>query len=135
MEYVNLLKKAKQEIPKIAEESSRFEIPEAKWHLEGNKTIIVNFVQIANTINRDPLHLLKFLQRELATPADIDNNRLILKRKLSASLINSKIELYINTFVICKECKKPDTKIVTENKVHIMKCMACGSRHPIRAKI
>ena len=135
MQYEQLLKKAKKEIPNILEESSRFELTKVKGHIEGNKTIVTNFGQIASLIHREPQHILKFLQRELATPAEIDGNRLILKRKISSSLINSKVELYVNIFVICPECKKPDTKLLKENKILLMKCLACGGKHTVKAKI
>nr|1K81_A Chain A, PROBABLE TRANSLATION INITIATION FACTOR 2 BETA SUBUNIT [Methanocaldococcus jannaschii] len=34
--------------------------------------------------------------------------------------------------VICRECGKPDTKIIKEGRVHLLKCMACGAIRPIR---
>jgi len=135
VDYKKLLKKGREELPESVKSNERFEIPKAKGHLEGNKTIVTNFTQIANDIRRDPAHLLKFLQRELATPATISNQRLILGRKISAMLINSKIKMYIDIFVLCPDCKKPDTRIVKEEKVLYLKCTACGAKHPIKTKI
>ena len=133
--YEELLKKAKIELPATKTTGERFEIPKVKGHIEGNKTIVTNFTQICDLFGREPSQLLKYLQRELATPASIDGPRLILGRKLSSSFVNQKVEQYAQDFVICKECKKPDTKIVKEDIVYSLKCMACGAKHPIRAKI
>jgi len=133
--YADMLKKAKENLPDIKLRAERFEIPKVRGHVQGNKTVISNFGDICSAFGRKPEHLLKFLQRELATPALIDGPRLILGRKLSSSLINSKIEQYANTFVLCPECKRPDTELIKEGPVLIMKCTACGAKHPVKAKI
>ena len=134
-EYEELLKRIKKDLPNNITSGERFEIPKAKGHIEGNKTIISNFNQIVDDLQRDPQHILKFLQRELATPAEIDGPRLILKRKIISQLINEKIEQYAKSFVICKECGKPDTKMVKEDGFSFLKCTACGAKQPIKSKI
>ncbi len=134
-DYNELLDKAYSKIPKSALDKGRFEIPKIKGHIEGNKTIISNFNQVCNALRRDPSQILKYLQRELASPGSIQGHRLILGRKIPSSLINSKIEKYVSDFVICKECRKPDTKLEKDNKILMKKCMACGARHPVKAKI
>nr|MBI4157137.1 translation initiation factor IF-2 subunit beta [Candidatus Woesearchaeota archaeon] len=135
LSYDDLLKRAQKDLPQELHSGERFEIPTAKWHTQGNKTIISNFNQIADIFRRDQLHLLKFLQRELATPAEIDGPRLILGRKILSALINAKIELYARTFVLCKECGKPDTKITKEDGFNFIKCTACGAKNPIKSRI
>ncbi|MBI2672955.1 translation initiation factor IF-2 subunit beta [Candidatus Woesearchaeota archaeon] len=135
MEYPELLKRARANLPESVLKHERFDIPKSVGHIEGNKTIISNFSQICDTFRREPSQLLKYLQRELATPAHIDGSRLILGRKMSSSLINAKIEEYANTFVLCYECKKPDTQLIKQDKVTIIKCQACGARHPLKSKI
>lgn len=133
--YEELLKKAKAELPQVKVGAERFEIPSVKGHVEGNKTIVTNFHQICDLFGREPERLLKYLQRELATPAAIDGQRLVLGRRLSSNFVNQKVEQFAQDFVICKECKKPDTKMVKEDRIYSLKCMACGAKHPIRAKI
>ncbi|MDP2908863.1 MAG: translation initiation factor IF-2 subunit beta [Nanoarchaeota archaeon] len=136
LDYKTLLEKGRKELPESAKSTGeRFEVPKAKGHMEGNKTVISNFSQIVDILNREQGHLLKFLQRELATPATVDGQRLILGRKLSATQINSKIQMYAETFVLCPDCKKPDTKLIKEDRITFLKCTACGSKHPIKAKI
>jgi len=135
MDYEELLKRAESKIPKKILQKERFEIPQVKGHIEGTKTIITNYSQIASALHRDPQHLLKYLLRELAAPGNIDGPRLIFGKKIGSSLINEKIEKYANEFVICKDCKKPDTILLKEGRVLILKCTACGAKHPIMSKI
>ena len=135
MKYEYLLNEAKRNFPEVKKSSERFEIPKVTGHVEGNKTIITNFLQICDILHRDSHHLIKYLQRELATPAILDDKRLILGRKLNSSSINQKIEAYAKEFVICKECKRPDTQFIKEEKILMLKCTACGAKHPIKDKI
>jgi translation initiation factor 2 subunit 2 len=132
MSYEELLKKARQELPESVFIKERFEIPKVKGFIQGNNTIVVNFVQIAKTLEREPEHLLKFVLKEIAAPGKLDGQRLIIGSKISASLINQKVKLYANTYVLCPECGKPDTKLIKEKTVSSLKCAACGAKHPVR---
>ena len=136
MEYAELLKKARKELPStIVSSRERFQMPTVTGHVEGNKTIVTNFVPICNIFSREPEQLLKFLQKELATPAVIDGQRLIFGRKLNSNFINLKIAQFAKNFVLCKECGKPDTKLIKEDRFLFMRCTACGARHSVTAKI
>lgn len=130
-----MLEKARKELPESVLKTERFEIPKVKGHIQGNKTIVSNFNQIANVLRREPEHLLKFVLKELATPGEIRKGAVIIGRKVSASRVNEKIEKYAKEYVICPECKKPDTQLVRENKVMFIKCLACGAKHPVKAKV
>lgn len=134
-EYEQMLKRARSKLPEQTLKTERFEIPKVTGHIQGSKTVITNFSAIASMFRREQQHLLKYLQRELATPADIDGPRLVLGRKLNAALVNSKIEQYAKTFVICAQCGKPDTEMKKEGPVYVLKCTACGAKQPIKAKV
>ncbi len=71
MEYKKLLEQARKELPKSVFEKERFEIPKVRGHIQGNRTVISNFLQIANSVGREPEHMLKFVLRELAAPGEI----------------------------------------------------------------
>jgi translation initiation factor 2 subunit 2 len=134
MAYEQMLDKLYKEVKPI-EKGERFEIPKVKGHVEGTKTIITNFSQICDVIRRPKEHVAKYLFKELATPGIIDGERLILNRKLNSGLINEKVESYVNEFVICPECKKPDTELKKEDRLMFLHCLACGAKHAVRAKI
>lgn len=131
--YEKLLDGAYEKIKPI-ENKERFEVPEIESIIEGNKTIISNFLQIASYLRRNPEHIEKFLQKELAAPSKIDGNRLIFVKKIPSRKIDEKIKVYVEKYVVCKECRKPDTELVKQGIYTFMHCLACGAKHSI-AKI
>ena len=136
MEYDQLLEKAYKNIKVVDTQSNdRFEIPKVKGMISGKNTIITNIKEIASYIRRDVNQLAKFLQKELATSGRIENDRLILHTKLNSNRVNEKIELYVKEFVLCHECKKPDTEIISEKGIKFKHCLACGAKYPIKSKI
>ena len=52
MDYEEMLKKGRSELPESVHNAERFEIPNVLGHIEGNKTIISNFIQIAGVLGR-----------------------------------------------------------------------------------
>ena len=132
MEYKELLGRARKNMPQVVFERERFEIPKVKGHIEGNKTVLSNFQQIASTLRRPVEHLLKYILRELATPGEINRSGLLVfGSKISASRVNDKIKQYTIEFVLCSECGKPDTEIKKENQFTFIHCLACGAKHSI----
>ena len=130
--YEQMLKEAEKKISRDASKEDRLEIPSPNVIIQGNRTFISNFTDIANSIRRDPKHLAKFLFRELAKPGHVDSNRLVLQGKAMKNLIQSKIDAYMKEFVLCKECNRPDTNIVKEDRLIFLKCEACGAKQPLR---
>ena len=138
MEYEKLLEEAYKKVKQVSgKDNERIETPKIEGYFEGKKTILTNFFQIANHLRRNPEHLQKFLLKELATSGQKDGERLVLNNKVPSTKINQKVEEYVKEFVLCKECKKPDTELVKEpeNRVTFLHCLACGAKHPVRTKI
>ncbi len=132
MDYDKLLKRAQKSMPESVHEKSRFEIPKVMGRVEGNKTIIVNFLQIASHLHRDPDQMLKYVLKGLATPGEKRGNNVVFGAKIPASRINEKIKQFCDEYVFCTECGKPDTQLTKEGKVLYLKCAACGSRHAVK---
>ncbi len=130
--YEEMLKEAMEKIPDNVKKESRYEIPAPQINIQGNRTFITNFADITNSIRRDPKHVSKYLFRELATPGHLDSNRLILQGKVIRGLIEEKIKAYVNEFVQCKECKKPDTHFEKTDRIIFLKCEACGAKQVVR---
>jgi len=133
--YEQLLDTAYSKVKVIEGSGERFEIPGIKGFFKGKKTVLSNFAQIASHIRRNPELLQKFLSRELATQISKEGNNLVLNAKISSKKINPKIEQYVEEFVLCTECRKPDTELVKEGKQTMLHCLACGAKHPVRSKI
>jgi translation initiation factor 2 subunit 2 len=132
--YENLLKKAYSNISEVSISSERFVVPEAKAYIEGKTTVLENFVEISDKVRRDHDHLMKFLLGELGTSGKIDGNRAIFNGKFEISLIKAIIKNYIDDYVICSECGRPDTRLVKDDRVQLLRCDACGGHRPVRKR-
>ena len=130
MEYEQLLEEAYENV-EATEEAGRFEVLKVKGHHEGIRTVVSNFGQIVANVRRTPEHLLKFLSKELASQGEIKGDRLILSRKLASKDINAKIEKYVNKFVLCPKCAKPDTELSEEGGKTFLRCLACGEKYEV----
>ncbi len=131
-DYQELLKRGIKQLPEVVGEVSRFEIPKVKGHMQGNKTIISNINEIVEKLRRPVSHIVKFLLKELAAPGEIRGNFFVIGTKISASRINEKLNEYVEKFVICPVCKKPDTKLKREGDFMFITCQACGARKSIK---
>lgn len=135
MNYKSMLERAIKSMPESALEKERFEVMKIRGHFQGNKTVLTNFYQIASSFNREPHHLFKYILRELAAPGELRKQEAVIGTKINASRINERLGRYVNEFVLCPECGKPDTKIAKEGYATYIKCMACGAKHSVKAKI
>ena len=135
MKYEELLDEAYNQVKKSNTSSERFEIPKVEGHIEGKKTIWTNFFQIASYIRRNPEHFQKFMLKELASAGQREGDRLVLNNKIPSAKINQKIEQYVREFVLCKECGKPDTELIREDRMNFVHCLACGAKHSVRGNI
>ena len=132
MDYDEQLERALEEKPDIAGEEKRFEVPEANIRTEGNVTVFENFQEILDQIDREDRHVLKFLQDELGTSAQIDERgRARLTGEFSSRRVEAVLDEYVDTFVICPECGLPDTKITREQGAELLQCDACGARSSV----
>jgi translation initiation factor 2 subunit 2 len=120
-------------IPKVVSEKGRFQIPEAEINVIGNRTTIKNFKIISNALNREPEHLMKYLLRELGVSGNMDGNQAIFQGKFLKATVDDRIKRYAEEFVLCRECGGPDTKLVKKDRMHILRCEACGARTAVRS--
>ena len=135
MDYETLLKRAKEQLPEDVETGERFVIPRLRGHVQGNKTVINNWFEIAKALDRKPEHLLKYVQKESATPGEIIKQSVVFGSKLTATKINETIQRYADDFVFCKACGKPETKLSKEAGIIMMTCQACGSKNAVKSRI
>ena len=130
--YEKLLDKAYKKVKVVEKGSDRFEIPKVEGNVSGKNTFINNINQIASYLRRPVEHLLKFLQKELATSAKLSENQLVLNTKLNSERVNEKIQKYAKEFVICSVCGKPDTEVISDKGIKYKHCLACGAKSPVR---
>lgn len=132
-DYERLLDRARTLVPEKLFAKDRFEVPLVSTFAEGNKTFVLNFKEICQTLNRDPNQVMKFLLRELATSGLVQGNRGIFQGKFSDTTLNDLIKRYTKDYVSCPLCGQPDTTLKKEGRITILVCDACGARNPVRA--
>jgi translation initiation factor 2 subunit 2 len=132
MDYPELLKRARSQLPSEILEHKRFEIPRPRSFVTGMRTILANFKEICDALNRKPRHVLKFLSGEMATAANIQGTRANFQGRFGHGTFERLIERYVKEFVVCPICKRPDTKIVKERRFLFLVCEACGAKSSIR---
>ncbi len=130
--YEEMLEKAYELLPSERSKHERFEVPAPLCSVFGSKTVLHNFMEICRALNRDPIHFLRFLSKEMAAAGTIDGVRVIFQGRFDEETFKRLLDRYIRDFVICPVCKRPDTRIVKEKRLHFMICEACGARSPVR---
>jgi translation initiation factor 2 subunit 2 len=132
MDYEEQLDRAMEQKPDIAGSESRFEVPDPNVREEGNVTVYENFQETLDRLGREQDHVLKFLQDELGTSAQIDESgRARLTGEFDQDRVEATLEEYVDTYVTCSECGLPDTNLVTEDGAEQLHCEACGARFAV----
>jgi translation initiation factor 2 subunit 2 len=132
LDYTKLLDRLYMSLPSRAKENTRFELPKAQSMIQGKQTIWKNFVKVSKDLNRDTDLLYKFVMKEISTSSTIINNQsLVLNGTFDNHKINIILDKFINAYVLCSACKKPDTEISTKNNIKVLRCTACGAVTPL----
>jgi translation initiation factor 2 subunit 2 len=133
-DYELLLERAKKKLPTTLESHDRFQVPEADVMIEGKTTVIRNFGDIVDALRREPNHLLGYLLRELGTAGSMEGRRVVFKGKVAVAQVADRIKNYVDEYVLCSECSRPDTKIVKDGRILILVCETCGAHRPVHVK-
>lgn len=113
----------------------RYKMPrlEAKVEGRGNgiKTRIVNMEDIAKALHRDPAYITKFFGCELGAQTK-ENSKVstyIVNGQHDTKELDSKLDLFIQNWVLCKECGLPETDLAVSKGFIYEICNACGKRN------
>jgi translation initiation factor 2 subunit 2 len=133
-DYQLLLGRAREKLPTVQIGNDRFQVPEADAMTDGKNTVIRNFEEITKVLRREPAHLIGFLARELGCPGVLDGPRGVLKSRVSKDALAQRIREYTEKYVICSECKRPDTHLSKEGRLTLLICEACGAQRPVTVR-
>ena len=107
----------------------RYKRHQMKAKMDGG-TNLLNLEVIAKDLQRNAEDLLKYIGIETATHSFQKNKGYRLKGNFSIEKLEMVIEKYIDQFVICKKCSKPDTFICLDSKKNLfVVCTACGNHN------
>ena len=133
-DYKSHLERAYKELPDQVESFDRWTVPRPIVRSAGRRTLIMNFMDIADELRRDPNHLFKFLSGELATLATINEGRATFQGRFNTDTIRNLMEIYANKYVICPVCKRPDSTLLREKRLWFLQCDACGAKSSVGSK-
>ena len=133
-DYDKLLDRARSQVPEDAfkRTGERFQVPEVQLIVQGNRSIWQNFQDIINVLNRPGKEVLKFVSGQLGTAGTVEGSNALFNGKFTSELVDEVLNRYVDSYVICPVCTRPDTEIVKESGVYLLVCSACGARTAIR---
>ena len=105
--YEEMLQKAYAGIDEPTDTGERFQVPKTRVYLEGKTTVLENFGDIVDTLNREPDHFMKYVLGELGTAGKIDGPRAVFNGKFELSQFEAILKGYVADYVICTECGRP----------------------------
>ena len=133
-DYDSLLDRARSQVPEDAFKKSgeRFKVPAVQVVVQGNRSLWQNFQDIINVLNRPGREVLKFLAGQLGTAGSMEGGIAIFNGKFNPEAVSDLLDRYIDGYVTCPVCSRPDTEIVKDSKKYVLSCSACGARTAIR---
>jgi len=132
LDYEKMLDEAYAQLPPEVFKHERLEVPKPVCTVFGSRTILRNFKEICDVLRRDPVHVLRFLSKEMATAGTVEGARAIFQGRFEPETLRRLIERYMQNYVTCPVCKRPDTKVVKEKRLYFLVCEACGARSPVK---
>jgi len=112
----------------------RYRMPVLLTKIEGKgngiKTVIPNMSDVAKALSRPPSYTTKFFGCELGatTIADEKADRWIVNGAHDAHRMRELLDGFIDKFVLCGECKNPETVLtINKNQEILRDCKACGA--------
>ncbi|MCW4020411.1 MAG: translation initiation factor IF-2 subunit beta, partial [Candidatus Bathyarchaeota archaeon] len=108
LDYEKMQDEAHSELPQGAFKHERFEVPRPSCTVHSSRMVFHIFKEVCNALNRDPLHVLKFLSKEMATARAADGTRAVFQGKFESATFERLIMRYLDRFVTCSVCKRPD---------------------------
>jgi len=110
----------------VVDDFYRYKMPAAKIKHEGNghRTRITNIKEIASALRVPPAILFKFLGYELSCQVNLNDE--IFKGYHSEIKLNSCIDKFIEKYVLCPNCKYPESVMKVKDGVLFGSCNACG---------
>jgi translation initiation factor 5 len=112
----------------------RYKMEKIQSKIEGKgngiKTVIPNLASVAQSLARPPNYVIKYFGFELGaqTNKDPKDDRWIINGAHDAAKLQDHLDGFINRFVLCKQCKNPETDLKFKDGHIILDCKACGQR-------
>ena len=111
------------------EQHKKISIPPLQVTKQNRMTIISNFLVYSDKLNRQIDHIASYFKTETGLNNSINSqNQLIIQGIFNESKCESIMKNYIKDFVMCKQCRTIESKLIKENGVTFLECHRCASK-------
>lgn len=118
----------------LSDQFYRYKMPKLLAKVEGKgngiKTVIVNMVDIAKSLNRPPMYPTKYFGCVLGAQVNYDpkNERYIVNGSHESNKLQDLLDGFIQKYVLCPSCHNPETVlgVLTKKNIITTSCKACG---------
>jgi len=118
----------------LSDQFYRYKMPKliAKVEGKGNgiKTVIVNMVEVAKSLNRPPMYPTKYFGCVLGAQVNCDtkNERYIVNGSHDSARLQDLLDGFIQKYVLCTGCGNPETVlgVLVKKQIITTSCKACG---------
>ncbi|KAL6121881.1 hypothetical protein NUSPORA_01138 [Nucleospora cyclopteri] len=134
LRYENLLNRADEFLRKNASsQKKRLKLVVTRK----NRKTQVNASELAIQLNRQVVHLSKYILRTLFAEGSVNERGVLnIDGRFVQSEIESAVKSFIEMYVICKSCDSIDsTNIVKQNRLFFVKCHKCNAERCVGATI
>lgn len=88
------------------------------------KVVIINIIEISQSINRDIDHIINYLSNELSSNVNLDGKmQMIIDMRINNNDFENVLKKYIITYVLCNQCKGLHTEYINK----YINCLNCKS--------
>jgi translation initiation factor 5 len=109
----------------------RYKMPKLTTKVEGSgngiKTVITNMAAVAKALDRPPTYPTKYFGCELGAQVSMNTEYIINGMHDPEKLMNLLYD-FIRKFVLCVNCKNPETTLTVSKQSIGQKCIACGHK-------
>ena len=99
----------------------------------GIKTAIPNISDVALSLHRSPAEVNKFFGTELGaqTRYNAETDRAIVNGAHKDGVLQELVHRYIEKFVLCPNCRLPESEYKIKNDTVYHRCKACGAKEMV----
>lgn len=113
----------------------RYKMPKLVGKVEGRgngiKTVLVNVNDVALALKREPAEVTKFFGCELGAQTTFSDDRAVVNGAHRDADLQVQLSKYIEHFVLCANCRLPETHYKIKDGIISQKCLACGHRESV----
>jgi len=113
----------------------RYQMPAIVCRYEKTWTVVINLAQVARALRRDETEVLKFWAVELGTQTRFQHGAAMVKGQHKAQILQDALGLYIDAFVLCGTCDRPETVYTCKKQRRydqvVQICLGCGAHTPV----